>query len=65
MKYLEGNRYSLKNLVKIKSRKSFWSVLFFLYSGYFAADIYLFKVNNGNTGTIFERYSELTIKIPE
>ena len=43
MKYLKGNRYSLKNLVKIKSRKSFWSVLFFLYSGYFAADIYLFK----------------------
>ena len=65
MKYLEGYRYSLKNLVKIKSRKSFWSVLFFLYSGYFAAEIYLFKVNNRNTGTMFERCSELTLKIPE
>ena len=29
------------------------------------ADIYLLKVNNVNTMTIYEIYSELTIKTPE
>ena len=33
--------------------------------GYFLADIYLFRVSNGNSGTIFEICSELTIKKAE
>ena len=31
----------------------------------FPADIYLFKVNNGNARTMCEIFSKLTIKAPE
>ena len=32
---------------------------------FMTAAIYLFKVNNGNTGAMFEIYPKLTIKTPE
>ena len=34
-------------------------------SGHYPVNIYLFKVNNGNTWTIHEIFSKLTIKTPE
>ena len=33
-------------------------------TGSIPANIYLFKANNGNTGTMFEICSKLTIKTP-
>ena len=53
-------------LMKINFRRSLHGVNSIQdYSNPLAAGIYLFKVNNGNTGTMCEIYSKLTIKTSE
>ena len=60
----------LNALLKYVNQKNIW--VFFFHFSFNAskkrkktADIYLFKVNNGNTGIMCEICSKLTIKTPE
>ena len=63
-----GERLAFSLDLVFKEVKVIWTGHYFiskLKQVYSPAGIYLFKVNNGNTRTMFEICSKLTIKTPE
>ena len=55
----------MQNMYKANSKVLITLFAFFWYYHYFSGNVYLFKVNNGNTRKRFEICSKLAIKAPE